>query len=122
MSWLTKQFRSFKKAVIPRELRSAVTRGAKAVIPNEVTGVWDDAMEGSKQLGEKIGFGGIVQSDHTKREQQALIDAANATANEPVTRMPDMDELQRLRRRAAQRRQGLGRASTVLGGGAETLG
>lgn len=122
MSWLTKAFKGIKKAVIPRELRSATTRVAKAVIPNEVTGFWDDAIEGSKQIGEKIGYGGQVQSDKTKREEQAVIDAAAATVDEPAIRMPDQDEISRIRRRAAQRRRGLSRASTVLGGDAETLG
>lgn len=118
MSWLSKQFRSFKKHVIPKEIRKPFTSIGKAV-PNEITGFWDDAMEGSKQLGEAIGFPG-VKSDHTKGEEEKIA-AAQAEADR-VMPIPDEEELKRVRRRRMSRQQGYGRSSTVLGGNSETLG
>lgn len=126
MSWLSKQFKSFKKHVIPKEVRKPFTAIGKA-IPNEITGLYDDAMEGSKQIAEKLGYGSVtneVKSNNTKRKEAAIaadFAAAEAEASRP-TLMADTEEVERRRRRNSQRRRTQGRASTILGGDAETLG
>lgn len=60
MSWLSKQFKSFKKHVVPREIRKVFTEIGQAV-PNEITGFWDDAIKGSTQIADALGFGSVAQ-------------------------------------------------------------
>jgi len=110
MSWLSKQFRSFKKAVIPREIREPFTKLGKA-IPNEITGAWDDVIKGSAQLGEAIGFSGLVD-----KAGYGPADTSTTPAQAPSAQI-DQTEIMRARdrlRRNVYRAQG--RASTVRTG------
>lgn len=88
------------------DVKRAVKRGW-----NSLGKMWNDVVEGSKQVGEKIGLGGVVHSDKTETKQRRAREAA-AAANRPIP-LPDEEELQRAARRRAARRTG-GRASTVL--------
>lgn len=110
MSWLTKQFRSFKKAVIPREIREPFTKLGKA-IPNEITGAWDDVIKGSAQLGEAIGFSGLV--DKAGYGPDASIPSVGDAPSPQIGQTEVMRARDRLRR-GVYRAQG--RASTVRTG------
>lgn len=73
--------------------------------------------EGSKQIGEALGYGSVgVVSDKTKRE----IAAANAP--EPAIPIADEEELRRARRRRLAGQPRSGRASTILTSDEDTLG
>lgn len=65
-----------------------------------------------------IGETAEKQYDATKAAEAA----AKAQEAEPVMPIADEDALKRSRRRSNQRRRYLGRASTILGSDAETLG
>lgn len=128
MSWLTKQFRSVKKKFIPKEVRKPFTEIGQAM-PEEVTGLWDDAMKGSKQMGNAIAFWRAADdkpfrqgSGAPSKEDKAAAEQAAFEEANPVRAMPDEESIRKTRRRNASRRQGLGRASTVFGSDAETLG
>lgn len=62
MSWLSKQFKSIKKAVIPRELRSPLTK------------FWHSNMDVIKK-GSDLGYNLIGQ--RSPRQRQAATDEAN---------------------------------------------
>jgi hypothetical protein len=78
---------------------------------------WKSMKEGSRQIGEVLGYekaGVTPKSDSTK---QML--AANA---EPVLPIADDEELKRARRRRAGSTQRTSRASTILSSNEDTLG
>lgn len=97
-------------------------RGAKTLIRSP--GHWlknqfKSMKEGSRQIGEKLGYeqAGITpKSDSTKQ----MLAAANAP--EPVMPIADDEELRRARRRRAGSAQRSGRASTILSNNDDTLG
>lgn len=65
-----------------------------------------------------IGTMAEQQYDATKAAEAAV----KAQAEEPVMPIADDESLRRARRRSNQRRRNQGRASTILGSDAETLG
>lgn len=65
---------------------------------------YQDALEGSRQIGETLGYG--TTSKKTKRRI--------AAAQGPVIPMPDEEEIRRARRRRYAGAQRSGRASTIL--------
>lgn len=95
-------------------------RGAeKAVnwVGDKVGNVWHSFEEGSKQIGEALGFektGLTPKSDSTKRKI--------AASRPQIVPMPDEDELRRAQRRRLAGQVVSGRASTVLTQQDDTLG
>lgn len=94
------------------DLKRAFKRGVRSVKK------WaDDALEGSKQIGENIGFASVgLMSNKTKRRMAA------ANAEPPTVPLPDEEELRRARRRRLAGQPRTGRASTILTSDEDTLG
>lgn len=64
--------------------------------------VWDDVIEGSKQIGEAIGWGDVSgESKKTKRKRKAALEAAKprkpANIDDAATRQQESDRLRRRR-------------------------
>lgn len=108
MSWLTKQFKSFKKTFIPSEIRKPFTWAGEHVVPEEITGFYDDAMKGSAQLANKMGLGGALDP--------LGIPDPDAPPKPPPVTAPQADNTDTLAARDRLRRQvyrAQGRSSTV---------
>lgn len=89
------------------DLKRGVKRGWKSV-----RNTYDDVIEGSRQIGEKIGFSQYgLKSDKTERKERAAQDAIDE-ANKPMP-MADEEEIERSKRRTNSAR-GSGRASTIF--------
>lgn len=96
------------------DLKRGTQRGFRSV-RKAASSVFESMKEGSKQIGEFLGYekaGVTPKSDKTKRM------LADAVA--PVIPMPDDEELRRARRRRP--RPSSGRAATILSGEDDTLG
>lgn len=79
--------------------------------------VFHSMKEGSKQIGEALGYekAGITpKSDKTKRQLDAMV--------EPVVPIADDEELRRARRKRIAGQPRAGRASTILTSDDDTLG
>lgn len=88
-----------------------------------VSDTFKDLVEGSKQIGEAIGFGGVVESKRTKRMRRKALEAARPRrpANIDDARVRQL-ESDRLRRRRGVLDNILGGASpTAPTVGAKTL-
>ena len=82
------------------DIKRGVKRGWKSMRK-----AWNDVIEGSQQMGEKIGLGSVTgKSDKTKRKERAA-QVAIDEANRPMP-MPDEDEIERLQRRQNSVRRG----------------
>lgn len=61
--------------------------------------LWKDVLEGSKQIGEAIGYGGVVESERTKRQRRAAFEASRprrpASIDQARTRQLESDRLRR---------------------------
>lgn len=98
------------------DLKREAKRTVKS-IGKKLSQTFESMKEGSKQIGEFLGYeraGVTPKSDKTK--------AMLAAAVEPVIPMADEDELKRSRRRRYAAATRSGRASTILSGDDETLG
>ena len=81
-----------------------------------VKSVWDDVIEGSRQIGERIGIGSISgQSKNTKRKLQGRKPKAIPLADEDALRKARRDSFNNMRARS-------GRMSTLLSDNNEKLG
>jgi hypothetical protein len=100
------------------DLKRGIKRGFKSV-RKAVSGTWESMKEGSKKIGETLGYesAGITpKSDKTKRM------LAEANAQPPAVPMPDEEELRKARRRRIASQPRAGRASTILSSDEDTLG
>lgn len=95
-------------------------RGARKLLHSP--GRWfkdqfDSMKEGSRQIGEKLGYekAGITPKSDSTRQMLA-------SQQQPIIPLPDEEELQRNRRRRAGSAQRSGRASTILSNDDDTLG
>lgn len=98
------------------DLKRGIKRGFRS-IRKRVSQTWESMKEGSKRIGETLGYekaGVTPKSDKTKRELAAMV--------EPVMPIADEDELRRARRRRIASQPRAGRAATILSGEDDTLG
>lgn len=79
----------------------------------EVEETWDDVIEGSKQIGEKIGYGDYTKSDKT--EQKVRKARAAAAANRP-RRAPSLDDARAGQLESDRQRRRKGVLANIYGG------
>lgn len=80
----------------------------------EVADVFDDVIEGSKQIGEAIGFGGAVESKRTKRVKRTAQERQESA--ERRARGPNLDDAQRNQVESDRIRRRRGVLANIYGG------
>lgn len=95
-------------------------RGARSLLhrPKKwFSNVLESMKEGSRQIGEKLGYESAGVTPKSDKTKQMLADAVP-----PVMPIADDEELRRTRRRRAASAPRSGRASTILSNEDDTLG